>query len=330
MNLRTLAATELFAHYRGDGHAPDGNLPLTRDVERGVYLADEGLRDAVRTAVALEKPLLVTGEPGTGKTTLAWSVASELGLGEVLTFHTRSDHKGVDLLYAFDHIGRFFDAQTHKERALDPSQYVRFAALGRAILEADETSQHASAWRQRYVQECKMQDLGPGRRVVLVDEIDKAPRDFPNDLLDEFDRMAFSVREHPELTFRAAYRPIVIITSNSERQLPDPFLRRCVFHHIEFPSQERLLSILHQRISPTLPSDLIQAAVNKFLELRKLGEHKVLEKRPATAELEAWVRMLLLSQVSAQEIAQSPLGKLKHVGALIKTTSDRRALQDHR
>lgn len=324
MNTRNLDGKSLFTYYKGDGSVPDGMQQVNRNSERGVYLADEGLRDAVRTAIALEKPLLVTGEPGTGKTALAWSVASELGLGPVLSFHTRSDHKGVDLLYSFDHIARFFDAQTRDPRALISGNYVRFCALGRAIVEADKHSSHAQKLRERFAQESLSGDITPGRRVVLVDEVDKAPRDFPNDLLDEIDLMEFSVREFPEYSFRATYRPIVIITSNSERQLPDPFLRRCVFHHLEFPDKEQLSKILHQRISSTLPSELIHAAIDRFLELRGLEN---MDKRPATAELEAWVRMLLLAKVSAYEIAKSPLGSLKHICALIKTVNDRRTLK---
>jgi MoxR-like ATPase len=323
----TLESNQLYAFYSGNGTVPDGKKPMSRHEERGHYLADQDLRDAVRTAVALEKPLLVTGEPGTGKTALAWSIASELGLGPVLEFHTRSDNKGVDLLYSFDHMARFFDAQNRDPRAQDASHYVRLAALGRAIVEADMKSAEAVMWRARF---CGHEGpCSPGRRVVLVDEIDKAPRDFPNDLLDEVDAMSFSVREHSNLTFRATYRPIVVITSNSERQLPDPFLRRCVFHHIEFPTPARLMAILQQRITETLPADLIEAAVEKFLALRKLGEQKLFEKSPATAELEAWVRMLILADVPALRIAQSPLASLSHVGALVKTKKDRETLRKY-
>jgi len=326
---RTLPPAELQRHYRGDGLTPAHCAPVTRG-ERGAYLADERLRDAVRTAIALEKPLLVTGEPGTGKTGLAWSVASELGLGEVLAFHTRSDHRAMDLLYSFDHVLRFYEAQSSSERAADPRHYLTFEALGRAIVEADTTTVAASEWRARFAEEERRADPGPGRRVVLIDEIDKAPRDFPNDLLDEVDRMQFRVKEIARLSFRAALRPIVIITSNSERQLPDPFLRRCVFHTIDFPSPSRLEEILRQRIDDKLDTDLVQAAVARFNDLRKLGDQKVIEKRPATAELEAWVRMLRIAGVPSPKIANCELRELPNIGVLLKTQADMKKVRELR
>ena len=178
--------------YRGDGSTPAGQPPETRG-ERGRYLADPKLVTAVNTAIAVGQPLLVTGEPGTGKTMLAWSIASELGLGSVLEFHTRSDNQARDALYDFDYLLRFYHAQTRDARAEQLESYIRWQALGEAI-------------------------RAPSQRVVLIDEIDKAPRDFPNDLLDELDRMEFKVPELA-LTCKAAHRPVVVITSNSERQL---------------------------------------------------------------------------------------------------------------
>lgn len=316
---RTWPADQLYVLYEGQGKAAGGH-PITRG-ERGAYLADVRLRDAVRTAVALEKPLLVTGEPGCGKTSLAWSVASELGLGEPLSFHTRSDHHAVDVLYSFDHILRFFDAQTQQERAKHPENYIKLEALGRAIVESDP-SPCGAEWRALMAQDDGVTDIPLGRRVVLIDEIDKAPRDFPNDLLDEFDRMEFRVKEKPGLRFTASLRPVVIITSNSERQLPDPFLRRCVYHGIDFPEAPTLEKILRQRIAPDLPDQLVDAALARFGELRQRGEEKLLEKKPATAELEAWVRMLLIAQVPVEKVAQSPLSELPNVSALIKTDKD--------
>jgi MoxR-like ATPase len=326
---RKLPPAELQRYYLGNGRPPAGCPPVTRD-EHGAYLADERLRDAVRTSIALEKPLLVTGEPGTGKTGLAWSIASELGLGEVLAFHTRSDHRAIDLLYSFDHVLRFYEAQSSSERAAEPRNYLRFEPLGRAIVEADTRTPAASDWRARFAQDEGGPDPGPGRRVVLIDEIDKAPRDFPNDLLDEVDRMKFRVKEIPGLTFKAEFRPIVIITSNSERQLPDPFLRRCVFHTIDFPTTARLEEILRQRINENLDTHLVRAAIERFNDLRKLGDQKIIEKRPATAELEAWVRMLLIAGVPSHKIANCELRELPSIGVLLKTLADMKKLHDLR
>lgn len=283
--------------YRGDGSVPDGAAASTRG-ERGRYLADPQLVSAVNTALIVEQPLLVTGEPGTGKTTLAWSVASELGLGDVLEFHTRSDHQAADALFEIDHLLRFYHAQVQDQRATRPEFYVRWNALGEAI-------------------------RSPVRRVVLIDEIDKAPRDFPNDLLDEIDQMEFRVPAL-DLSFKATERPVVIITSNSERQLPDPFLRRCVFHRIEFPPSDRLQQILRERLDHLqLPERLLDVAVRRFEEIRALPG---LEKRPATGELLAWVRVLVATGVDAADLERRLLKDIPSPSALVKTEQDTRAL----
>ena len=284
--------------YSGGGASAEGQAPSARG-ERGRYIADPQLVSAVNTALIVEQPLLVTGEPGTGKTTLAWSVASELGLGPVLQFSTRSDHQASDAFYEIDHLLRFYHAQTGDVRASQPETYVRWNALGEAI-------------------------RSPTRRLVLIDEIDKAPRDFPNDLLDEIDQMAFKV---PALgvEFKATERPVVIITSNSERQLPDPFLRRCVFHRIEFPSAAQLQQILRERLGHlNLSQALVDAAVKRFGEIRELPG---LEKRPATGELLAWVRALAATGVDAADLERRILADLPAGGALLKTEADARLLR---
>jgi MoxR-like ATPase len=279
--------------YAGDGRTPDGQAVETRG-EKGRYLADARLVTAVNTALAVEQPLLVTGEAGTGKTMLAWSIASELALGPVLAFHTRSDHQARDTLYTVDHLLRFYHAQRNDARAENAEAYVRWQALGEAI-------------------------RAPQPRVVLIDEVDKAPRDFPNDLLDEIDRMEFSV---PELgaSWKAAHRPVVIITSNSERQLPDPFLRRCVFHRIDFPAGDRLRAILHERLGHLgLGDRLVDVATARFEQMRGLSGW---DKKPSTAELIAWVRVLHKSGIDPEALSRLPTAELPFAGALAKTEQD--------
>ena len=286
--------------YRGDGTTPSGKATSARSGERGRYLADAQLVAAVNTALIVEQPLLVTGEPGTGKTALAWSVSSELGLGDVLEFHTRSDNQATHALYEIDNLLRFYHAQVHDERATKPELYVRYNALGAAI-------------------------QSKTRRVVLIDEIDKAPRDFPNDLLDEIDQMAFRVPAL-DLEFRAAERPVVIITSNSERQLPDPFLRRCVFHRIEFPKGDRLELILRERLGHLeLDDHLLKVAIKRFEEVRGLPR---LEKKPATGELLAWVKTLVSTGVAAGDLERAVVADLPAPGLLAKTQADADRLRE--
>jgi MoxR-like ATPase len=297
-----------FDLFRGDGVPRPETARLLPEQhslfqENGAYLADPELTEAVNVSLAVGQPLLVTGEPGCGKTQLAWAVAKELGLGEPLQFYTRSISRAQDLLYMFDAVRRFYDIQMHDRRAEEPRNYVSYGPLGQAIVENQ-------------------------RRVVLIDEIDKAPRDFPNDLLNELDRMAFLVPEleGPEREKRATVRPIVIITSNSERQLPLPFLRRCVFHHIIFPDQRRLEAIIRERLGPlNLDGGLITAAVEKFHQVREI---KGLGKKPATGELLSWLIALHARGVTVATLHATPLSRLPLWQALLKDRDDFRRLQE--
>jgi MoxR-like ATPase len=281
-----------FRRYRGDGTTRDGRPALTAN-EPGRYLASAELAAAVNTMLAVEQPLLVTGEAGTGKTRLADSIAAELELGEVLEFVVRSDHQGRDLLYEIDNLQRFYDAQVQDERARQRENYVRLGRLGEAI-------------------------RSEVPRVVLIDEIDKAPRDFPNDLLAALDRMELAIPEIG-LRERARHRPIVVITSNRESQLPDPFLRRCVFHHIEFPDPALLDRILRERLGQLdLAAALRARIVDRFLALREV---EGLQKRPATSEMLTWALVLVRAGIPAADL-DGEIAGLPFLGTLVKTRED--------
>ena len=281
-----------FLFYAGDGtRIATRNLqtPSYREVnlpdEAQDYLAEKGLRDAVNVALLLGQPLLVTGEPGTGKTQLARSIAHELNLHSPLVFNTKTTSTAKDLFYRYDSLGHFHDTQFQTE-GLSIEKYITYEALGLAIL-LSLTPEEAGSCLPR-----ELQTMGPVRSVVLIDEIDKAPRDMPNDVLNEIENMSFTVRETGR-TFAANpdYRPIVILTSNSEKNLPEPFLRRCIFYHIAFPDKDRLKEIVGRRLrlDSGFTDQMIENALRHFIEIRKLGK---LRKKPATAELLAWLRIL--------------------------------------
>ncbi len=281
--------------YAGDGSTVStrgASLPSDEDQLRrespGGYVAETGLRDAVNVALLLGQPLLVTGEPGTGKTQLARSVAHELELPGPLVFNTKTTSTARDLFYRYDSLAHFHDAQFRggSSAELRVEDYITYEALGLAILLSlppDESRPFLPS---------SVEHNAPARAVVLIDEIDKAPRDLPNDVLNEIENMAFTVKETGR-TFasQAGFRPVVIMTSNSEKNLPAAFLRRCVFYHIAFPNAERLAEIVRRRLALNehFTGEMLSRALEHFVEIRKQDK---LRKKPATAELLAWLRVL--------------------------------------
>jgi len=258
------------------------------------YIAEKGLRDAVNVALALGQPLLVTGEPGTGKTQLAYSLAYELDLAAPLTFQTKTTSTAKDLFYRYDALSHFHDAQFYKEAAVIEN-YIAYEALGLAILLSLDPAEAHPHLPER------LRGNGPVRSVVLIDEIDKAPRDLPNDVLNEIENMSFTVKETGQ-TFSAdqSYRPILVLTSNSEKNLPDAFLRRCIFYHIAFPDEERLKEIVQSRLRlhADFTPQMLDHAIHHFSEIREMA----LKKKPATAEFLAWTQILEKMQLDVANL----------------------------
>ncbi|MGR3660689.1 MAG: AAA family ATPase [Paracoccaceae bacterium] len=256
------------------------------------YIATDDLTVAVNAAVTLERPLLVKGEPGTGKTELARQVAAALGL-DIIEWHIKSSTKAQQGLYEYDAVSRLRDSQLGEERVHDVGNYIRKGKLWQAF-EADT------------------------KTVLLIDEIDKADIEFPNDLLQELDQMEFHVYETGE-TIRAKNRPVIIITSNNEKELPDAFLRRCFFHYIRFPDVETMKKIVAVHF-PDLKESLLTTALTQFYEIR---DQNGLRKKPSTSEVLDWLKLLLAEDMSAEDLkrdAGSMLPKLH--GALLKNEQD--------
>jgi MoxR-like ATPase len=251
------------------------------------YLPDAGLADAFRAAILLRRPLLITGEPGTGKTQAAHYLNWKLGYGEkALRFDAKSTSTARDLFYSYNTIARFHAAQT-REGSQNSVDYIQYNALGTAILRATSAFSLLG---------CLPPDFHhpgePTQSVVLIDEVDKAPRDFPNDLLNELENMVFRVPELANREFHAdmKYLPLVVITSNSEKNLPAAFLRRCIYYHIQKPTRDQFALILKSRLQVGSDSPLIQDALD-FLMYARSGEAE-LTKKPATAELLDFVLVL--------------------------------------
>ena len=257
------------------------------------YIATEDLRVAVNAALTLERPLLIKGEPGTGKTVLAEEVSTALGM-KLITWHIKSTTKAQQGLYEYDAITRLRDSQLGDERVKDVKNYINKGKLWEAF-EQDE------------------------RVVLLIDEIDKADIEFPNDLLQELDRMEFFVYETGE-TIKATKRPLVIITSNNEKELPDAFLRRCFFHYIAFPDADTMQQIVNVHY-PDIKERLGKNALGSFYEVRDVPG---LKKKPSTSELLDWLKLLMNEDIDPETLRENDAGKLippLH-GALIKNEQD--------
>jgi MoxR-like ATPase len=257
------------------------------------YIATDDLKIAVNAAVALERPLLIKGEPGTGKTVLAYEIAKAMN-APLITWHIKSTTKAHNGLYEYDAVSRLRDSQLGEARVHDVRNYLKPGKLWEAF-------------------------TAPNRPVLLIDEIDKADIEFPNDLLQELDRMEFYVQETDE-TIRAEVRPIVVITSNNEKELPDAFLRRCFFHYIRFPDDETMKAIVEVHF-PGIKPRLVSEALKTFYEIR---DTPGLKKKPSTSELLDWLKLLLVDDVDPATLRETSPNRLippLH-GALLKNEQD--------
>ncbi|WP_417683705.1 AAA family ATPase [Pseudidiomarina aquimaris] len=254
------------------------------------YIVADELALAVNAAVTLEKPLLLKGEPGTGKTRLAEELAASLGV-PLLRWQIKSTTKAQQGLYEYDAVSRLRDSQLGSDKVHDIANYIKPGKLWQAF-------------------------TAPERPVLLIDEIDKADIEFPNDLLHELDQMEFHVYETGE-QISAKHRPIVVITSNNEKELPDAFLRRCFFHYINFPDADTLAQIVRVH-HPDIQRDLLQTALEVFFDVRKLPN---LKKKPSTSELIDWLKLLLVEDIGISELKESN-GLMPMFGALLKNEQD--------
>ena len=251
------------------------------------YVASEELMASVNVAIALKKPLLIKGEPGTGKTMLAQAVANSLGK-KLIVWNVKSTTKAQDGLYMYDTIQRLYDGQFGEEGVDDIARYIKLGKLGEAFESEEQV-------------------------ILLIDEIDKADLEFPNDLLWELDQMEFYIHE-TKRTVKAKQRPIVIITSNAEKELPDAFLRRCIFHYIEFPNQELMEEIVRTHF-PDVEANLLKNAMDTFYWIRDMRD---VRKKPSTSELIDWINALQIAGIPADKIRE----ELPFVGVVVKKDED--------
>jgi len=251
------------------------------------YVVTKELMNAVNVSIALQKPLLIKGEPGTGKTMLAESISEALNM-KLLVWNIKSTTKAQEGLYVYDTVQRLYDSQFGEGDVANIGKYIRLGKLGEAFTAEEQV-------------------------VLLIDEIDKADLEFPNDLLWELDKMEFYITETKE-TIKTKTRPIVIITSNAEKELPDAFLRRCIFHYIEFPTREKMEEIVNVHFD-SVNDNLLTQAMEAFYKIREM---KDIQKKPSTSELLDWLQALMLSGIAVEKI----VAEIPYAGVLLKKNQD--------
>jgi len=319
-----------FPYFTGERTKPEKNvstqLPGSRlDIQNKPehYKTSKRLADAVNVALLLGQPLLVTGEPGTGKTQLSYRVAWELGFNPPLKFETKSTSVAKDLFYYYDYLSRFHATQSHS-CTTGALEYITYNALGKALLLANKKEDVLD-----FIGEQSSHD-GPKRSIVLIDEIDKAPRDFPNDILNEIENMYVRIPElqNKSLTAPKDMSPIVIITSNSEKHLPDAFMRRCVYYHIPFPDKDRLKAIAIKRLKEIpMQTGASRKRSDHFLNdaielLFHFRDETGMKKKPATGELLVWLQTLMQISGADNPIIDDSEALISSLSALIKTKDD--------